>query len=92
MKELKAMTEDNKELKVVFAPGAFDSFEGTQEELDEMIAEVQAMFEGKTREEIDAISRPIDIEDLAEDEDISDEQFDQIVKSLLGSKDTRNLQ
>ena len=86
------MTEENKELKVVFAPGAFDTFEGTQEELDEMIAEVQAMFENKTADEIRAMSRPLDIEELAEDEDVSDEQFEQIVKSLLGSKDTRNLQ
>jgi hypothetical protein len=86
------MTEENKELKVVFAPGAFDTFEGTQEELDEMIAEVQAMFENKTADEIKAMSRPLDIEELAEDEDVSDEQFEQIVKSLLGNKDTRNLQ
>ena len=86
------MTEDNKELKVVFAPGAFDTFEGTQEELDEMIAEVQAMFEGKSREEIEAMSRPINIEELAEDEDISDEQFDNIVHALLGNKEHRNLQ
>jgi len=86
------MTEENKELKVVFAPGAFDTFEGTQEELDEMIAEVQAMFENKTADEIKAMSRPLDIEELAEDEDVSDEQFEQIVKALLGSKDTRNLQ
>jgi hypothetical protein len=32
-----------KELKIEFAPGCFDHFEGTQEELDEMIAEIQKM-------------------------------------------------
>ena len=86
------MTEENKELKVVFAPGAFDSFEGTQEELDEMIAEVQAMFEGKTKEEIQSISRPIDLQELAEDEDISDEEFERISNILFEDKLPRNLQ
>ena len=86
------MTEENKELKVVFAPGAFDSFEGTQEELDEMIAEVQAMFEGKSKEEIQSMSRPIDLQELAEDEDISDEEFERISNILFEDKLPRNLQ
>ena len=87
------MTEENKELKVVFAPGAFDSFEGTQEELDEMIAEVQAMFEGKTKEEIQSMSRPIDLQELAEDEDISDEEFKRIASIVLEDiNKPRNLQ
>ena len=86
------MTEENKELKVVFAPGAFDSFEGTQEELNEMIAEVQAMFEGKTKEEIQSMSRPIDLQELAEDGDISDEEFERISNILFEDKLPRNLQ
>jgi len=36
------MTEDKKPLKIEFAPGCFDHFEGTQEELDELIAEITA--------------------------------------------------
>ena len=31
--------------KVVFAPGCFDNFEGTQEELDAMIAEINQLVE-----------------------------------------------
>jgi len=31
--------------KVVFAPGCFDKFEGTQEELDAMIAEINQLVE-----------------------------------------------
>lgn len=31
----------NKKLKITFAPGAFDSFEGTQEELDAFIKEIE---------------------------------------------------
>jgi hypothetical protein len=31
-------------VKVVFAPGSMDSFEGTQEELDALVAELQSML------------------------------------------------
>ena len=66
------MTEEKK-MKVEFAPGAFAGFEGTQEELDKFIAEIKSMFEGKTREEIEAMSRPMDddtFEDMDEEEQI----------------------
>lgn len=32
-------------IKISFEPGCFDSFDGTQEELDAMIAQVTKMFE-----------------------------------------------
>ena len=32
---------ENKPLKVTFAPGCFDSFDGTQEELDDLVAMIQ---------------------------------------------------
>ena len=35
------MTE---KLKLVFGNGAFDGFEGTQEELDEIVADIEKMF------------------------------------------------
>ena len=38
------MTEEKK-LKVEFAPGAFDNFDGTQEELDELMVEIHRMVE-----------------------------------------------
>ncbi len=70
-KQLKAKTmTDNKELKVEFAPGAFDHFDGTQEELDALMADIQKMFAGKTAEEIAEMSRPLsdeDFDDLPED-------------------------
>ena len=34
---------NGKKIKVEFAPGCFDNFDGTQEELDEFIAEIQRM-------------------------------------------------
>lgn len=30
--------------KVVFAPGCFDDFEGTQEELDKLISDINMLF------------------------------------------------
>lgn len=36
---------DGKEIKIVFEPGCFDSFNGTQEELDELMAEIQSLVE-----------------------------------------------
>ena len=44
------MTKKSK-IKVEFAPGAFDQFEGTQEELDEFIAEIQRMADSGELEE-----------------------------------------
>ena len=47
---------------VVFAPGCFDSFEGTQEELDELIAEIQksiedgSLFEKSTLVDLDSLT------------------------------------
>lgn len=58
------MTEEKK-MTVQFAPGCFDNFEGTQEELDAFIKEVTNMFEGKTSDEIESLgARPVDIDDL----------------------------
>jgi hypothetical protein len=55
-----------KKLKIEFAPGAFDNFDGTQEELDELIAEITRMAEtGELAEN----ARRIDIDDPS-DEDI----------------------
>lgn len=81
----------NKELKIQFAPGCFDSFEGTQEELDAMIADIQKMFEGKTPEELEAMSRPISVDELLEDESISDDQLENILMAVTG-KENRTLQ
>ena len=85
------MTEEKK-LKVEFAPGAFDTFEGTQEELDEMIAEITTMFTELTPDELEDCSKLIDITDLADDKDISEEEFKQILESLLGDDNQRKLQ
>jgi hypothetical protein len=72
-KRLEDMTpEELSKLKIEFAPGCFDSFEGTQEELDEMIATIQAMFaSGEALEK----ARPMTDEDWDELPDDVKEQF-----------------
>jgi hypothetical protein len=42
------MTKDIKPTKIEFAPGCFDDFEGTQEELNEMIADLKNMVASGT--------------------------------------------
>ena len=38
---------ESKKLKITFAPGAFDNFEGTQEELDEVVKKLKDEDEWK---------------------------------------------
>ena len=60
------MTE-KKKMEVVFAPGCFDNFEGTQEELDEMLGEIHKMIESG---ELFEKSKPIDFDELDEETQI----------------------
>lgn len=56
---------EDKKITVEFAPGAFDAFEGTQEELDEMIAEITRLVEsGELLEQ----SQDIDIDELFDED------------------------
>lgn len=84
-KSLEDLTpEEIKELKIVFAPGSFDNFDGTQEELDALIAEITQMVKDGTLLEK---SRPVDIDELIEDDP-------ELAEAILKSMDTepRNLQ
>lgn len=62
------MTDTKKPLEVKFAPGAFDHFDGTQEELDQMMAEIMDMFANMSSEELEAASKPVDWDNLSEEE------------------------
>lgn len=53
-------------LQVEFDPGAFDHFEGTQEELDTLIASIRDAFANMTPEELAAQSRVVDWDELVE--------------------------
>jgi transcription antitermination factor NusG len=55
---------NKKDIVVEFAPGAFDDFEGTQEELDQLIAEIHEAFASG--------------EALEESIPLSDEEFDEL--------------
>lgn len=57
-----------KKLKIVFDPAVFEQFDGSQEELDSLVAEITGMFENKTAEEIKAMGNPVDWNELDEDE------------------------
>jgi hypothetical protein len=67
----------DKKLKIEFAPGCFDGFDGTQEELDELVAEIQKMAEtGELFEK----SNPLDIDEMIDEEP---EVAERILKALL---------
>ena len=55
----------DKKIKIEFAPGCFDSFTGSQDELDELIAEIQKMADtGELFEK----SRKLDIDELIDED------------------------
>lgn len=55
---------ESKKLEIVFAPGCFDKFTGTQEELDKLVAEIKAQVENGTL--------------LEEGEELSDEEIEEM--------------
>ena len=78
------MTNDDDKVKVTFAPGCFDNFEGTQEELDALMAEIQNTFANMTPDEVEQHSRLISMDD-------NDAELVEIMRQL-GSIDNRKLQ
>jgi len=63
-KKFEDPTQDEvKDLKIEFAPGCFDNFDGTQEELDALIADIKNMI---VRGEFDEKSRQLTEEDFDE--------------------------
>ena len=58
------MTQSRIPFRVEFAPGCFDDFEGTQEELDAMVAEIKAMFENCTLEELCDQNLVVELDEL----------------------------
>ena len=84
------MTEEKKPLKIEFAPGCFDSFEGTQEELDGLIAEIQRMFESG---EIEANATELDLDALMEeDPDYAEKVIEALSNDSLEEDFKRKLQ
>jgi hypothetical protein len=57
--------EERKTIKIEFAPGCFDSFDGTQEELDELVADIRKMIDSG---ELFERARPVDIDEMSDEE------------------------
>ena len=79
------MSNDKPKMKVEFAPGAFDGWEGTQEELDQFVAEIQRMAESG---ELEANS--VDITDDEAWDSLSDEE-QAIIADALNNTGHRRL-
>ena len=78
------MTE-KKPLKVIFDPGCFNKFEGTQAELDAFVVQIQAFAESGLLFENSVELTDEDIEDLDED------TRQQIIRALERDDDKRSL-
>jgi hypothetical protein len=73
--------EELKELKIEFAPGCFDQFDGTQEELDQLINEIKQSFaDGSIHEQ----ARQLTEEDFDE---LPEESKQQLARFLLDPED-----
>jgi len=72
------MTE-NKKPEIIFMPGCFDNFEGTQEELDEMVAEIQRLVDTG---EIFERAEPVDIDSILDE--MTDEEIEEIFNEVEG--------
>jgi hypothetical protein len=78
------MTE-KKPLRVIFDPGCFDNFDGTQEELDEFVKQIQEFAEAGLLFENSVELTDEDIEELDE------ETRQQIIQALERGDDKRSL-
>ena len=79
-------------LKVQFAPGCFDDFEGTQEELDLLMAEIHSMFENMTAEDLATTSHAVDFEQLTESDPELAQRLAESLDSIESGSHTRILQ
>jgi hypothetical protein len=71
------MSEDSKKIHITFAPGAFDSFDGTQDELDALVAEIERMAESG---ELEEQSISLDSDDILDT--VTEEDREQITQAL----------
>lgn len=77
--------------KIIFAPGCFNDFDGTQEELDALIKEVTDIFANSTPEELMAQSREVNLDELMEEDPEFAEAL-MVQLSNVESNDKRKLQ
>ena len=71
---------DMSKMELVFAPGAFDSFEGTQEELNELMQGITEMFSSGEFEQAELV----DMDELAEEDP-------EMYEKLMNAEEPRRL-
>jgi len=71
----------DKKMKIEFAPGCFDQFDGTQEELDELIAKIQEMADSG-----ELVENAISLEDALDE--MTDEELEEIFDQLPSEYNT----
>jgi hypothetical protein len=76
------MTTKTAELKLVFAPGCFDEFEGTQDELTALMKEIQDLFDSG-----ELLTKSVSVEDFIADES----DFDDIADLIMSGESNRVL-
>jgi hypothetical protein len=81
---------NEKKITIEFAPGAFDHFDGTQEELDALQKEVMDMFANLTPEEIEARSTQVDVEYIEELMTDDPEAAEQLIQALASGPEGTN--
>jgi hypothetical protein len=75
---------EKKKLEVVFAPGCFDDFEGSQEELDDLVAEISRLVEsGEMFEQEGSM--------VLSDMDLSDEELEELLIDLEEEDDEKSI-
>lgn len=77
---------------ITFDPGCFDDFDGTQEELDEIVADIKKMFENGLAE---AEAQEVNLDELLESDPDTAEKILNALHRLDGDGDeppTRTLQ
>lgn len=67
----------NEKLKIVFAPGCFDNFDGTQEELDQLMADFQRMVDSG---EIFEKAVPLDVDELLDS--LDEDEIEDLINQL----------
>jgi hypothetical protein len=60
------MSQDKKPFRVVFEPGCFDNWEGSQQELDELVKDIEQAFSDPDFQE--TMEHVVDVSELTEDE------------------------
>ena len=79
------MTDVKKPMKIEFAPGCFDQFDGSQEELDQLISKIMEMADNG-----ELTANAIPLEDMLDE--LSEEEVRDIFEQLPEEfQSTRNL-